>query len=182
MDASTKQLLRELNARIRTLSESEQLRQNTEATVRNSHYGRLRLGALGAWAAGGLGHSKSPEQELEEAQSNLVKTHRESVLWYLRRKLQDAGEVQTEMMGKRIGREMEKRKGMLAGSGALNISGSFHGMDDKPMQTIKIHRATPEDGNPRDHGQVLSEEQVQMFEEQNQEMLKHYQSTLDQVK
>ena len=39
--------------------------------------------------------SKSPEEVLEDAQQQTVKLHRESILWYLKRKLEDAAEIQS---------------------------------------------------------------------------------------
>lgn len=181
IDAETKQLLRELNARIRMLADAEQVRQNTEETVRRSKYARMGLGALGKWAAGGVGQSKSLEEQLDEAKSNQVKMHRESVLWYLREKLQECGQFQAEMMEKRIMRQLEKNKNMISMSRVGPELGGFENAPIPPsktqgssaahMESIKLY---PE--------QDLTPEQIQMFEQENQDMLKHYESTLDQVR
>src|SRR6266516_5614663 len=88
IDAETKQLLRELNAAIRNLADAEKLRQDTEATLNKRKYGRMGFGVLGNWAAGGDVHTKTME-EMEDARANGVKVHRESVLWYLRSKLEE---------------------------------------------------------------------------------------------
>ncbi|KUJ16387.1 uncharacterized protein LY89DRAFT_719115 [Mollisia scopiformis] len=79
IDAETKQLLRDLNARIRMLSDAELVRQNTEQTIRKKKYARLGLGSLGKWAAGGIGQSKTLEEQLDEAKANAISMHRENV-------------------------------------------------------------------------------------------------------
>src|SRR5277367_2371766 len=113
VDAETKQLLRELNASIRNLADAEQLRQNTETTLTRKKYARTGLGALSTWAAGGASQGKSYDQEQDEAKAGAIKMHRESVLWYLRQKLQECGSFQASMMETRIMREMEKNKSVL---------------------------------------------------------------------
>jgi syntaxin 18 len=183
IDAETKQLLRELNASIRNLADAEQLRQNTETTVTRRKYAKLSLGALGKWAAGGAGQSKSSEQELEESRANAISNHRESVIWYLRQKLQECGSFQATMMEKRILREMEKRRSVLANSDMdlmpdilepSPISPSTY----QPYQGVPAHTET----QPQYQQEELSAEQIQIFEKENQDMLKHYESTLDQVR
>lgn len=157
----------------------------------------MGLGALGAWAAGSgeEGRRKSPEEEAEEAKSNAIKMHRESVLWFLRSKLQEAGQAQAEMMEKRILREMEKNKSVLARTRRASIPGlgGFEGGSSVPGKAAGFSRKGSSAGagglnavqlesrelNPEEE---LSEEQIQMFEKENQDMLKHYESTLDQVR
>ena len=186
IDAETKQLLRELNASIRNLADAEQLRQNTEATLTRKRYARLGLGALGAWAAGGEGHTKSDEQEEEEARANAISMHRESVLWYLRQKLQQCGSLQASMMEKRIMREVEKNRSVLAKSCSGTV-GERGGLGDAPVppptlfpgSSAALQETHPQQYNPEEE---LTPEQIQMFERENQDMLKHYESTLDQVR
>ncbi|CZR64792.1 related to syntaxin 18 [Phialocephala subalpina] len=180
IDAETKQVLRDLNARIRMLSDAEEVRQNTQATVRNKKYARLGLGALGKWAAGGIGESKTMEEQLDEAKTNAISMHRENVLWYLRQKLQECGAFQASMMEKRIYREMEKNKSTLAKSkmGMSNIAfdapSSSKPYTPTTRAALEVQELYPEE--------ELTEEQIQMFEKENQDMLKHYESTLDQVR
>ncbi|TVY16898.1 Syntaxin ufe1 [Lachnellula arida] len=183
IDAQTKQLLRELNSGIRNLADAEQLRQNTETTLMRKKYARLGLGALGSWAAGGAAQSKSYEQELEESRANAISGHRESVLWYLRQKLQECGSFQASMMEKRILREVEKNRGVLANArpGAMP---EFGGFEDVPVPPSKYKGSSSAHLETQAHQpeEELSPEQIQMFEKQNQDMLKHYESTLDQVR
>jgi syntaxin 18 len=164
------------------LADAEQLSRNTEITLIRKRYARLGLGALGSWAAGGVGQTKSHQQELDEARSNAIKIHRESVLWYLSQKIQQCSLFQAVMMEKRLRREMEKNKSALAKSrGPIPDLGGFDNSSVPPMKYnsstaahLEVQQLYPE--------QELSPEQIQMFEKENQDMLKHYESTLDQVR
>ncbi|TVY71198.1 Syntaxin ufe1 [Lachnellula suecica] len=180
VDAQTKQLLRELNSGIRNLADAEQLRQDTETTLTNRKYARLGLGALGSWAAGGAAQSKSYEHGLEESRANAIRGHRESVLWYLRQKLQECGGLQASMMEKRILREVEKNRSVLANSRPTAMPD--FGFDDAPGPSKYKGIAGAHMESQEQPEQELSPEQIQMFEKQNQDMLKHYESTLDQVR
>ena len=182
IDAETKSLLRELNAGILNLANAEQLRQNAETTIIRSKYRRLHLGAIGAWAAGGGGHTKSIEQEQDEAEANAINMHRESVLWYLRQRILDCGSIQASMMEKRLQRIVEKNRSVLAKSRSgpipeYSFNESF-GSSATSSAILAPHMETPT-FKPEDE---LTPEQIQMFEKENQDMLKHYESTLDQVK
>jgi syntaxin 18 len=171
-----------LNARIRVLGDAEQIRQNTEETLRCKKYARMGLGALGKWAAGGIGQSKTVEEQLDVAKANAISMHRENVLWYLRQKLQECGSYQASMMEKRIIREMEKNKSVLAKQQRDSMP-KLGGFDHPPAPPknpastaahLEAQQLYPEE--------ELSAEQIQIFEKENQDMLKHYESTLDQVR
>lgn len=177
-DAWAKQELRVLSGSIRGLSESEEARQDTQDGIIRKRFAQRGLGALGKWAAGGV-VAKSDEQILEESKQRELKEHREGILWYLRGKLQECVQFQGTMMEKRLRREMEKKKSMLAKAhvGPMPELGGFP------------NAVTPQKYNPAvvaepqfNAEQELSAEQLQMFERQNQDMLKHYQDTLDQVR
>lgn len=179
IDAETKQLLRELNFSIRTLADTEQLRQNTETTLIRKKYG-TKLGALSSWAAGGIGQSKSPEQELAEAKANTITIHRENVLWYLRQKLQQCGSFQAAMMETRIMREMEKNKSVLYKARG-QIVPEYTGTSDVPVPAFE-YKAHVEEQFKHNVEDELTPEQLQMFEKENQDMVKHYEETLNQVR
>ncbi|EKD21612.1 uncharacterized protein L3040_004836 [Drepanopeziza brunnea f. sp. 'multigermtubi'] len=177
IDAETKQLLRDLDWRIQSLAGAETTRQETEQAVRKGKYAKMGLGALGQWAAGGVGQSKTLDEQLDEAKSNQVKVHRESVLWYLREKLHECGRAQAEMMEKRIMRQLEKNKNMISKSrmgGGPELAGFGH-TPMPPPNTSAEREPVPEQEN-------LTPEQIQMFQKEEEDMLKHYESTLDQVR
>ncbi|KAJ4291618.1 hypothetical protein N0V90_009513 [Kalmusia sp. IMI 367209] len=185
IDASAKELLRELNHAITGLQETEQIRQQAESTLAYKKRARRGLGALGRWAAGGAITAKSPEEELEEAKSNTIKAHRESMIWYLQRALEECGRFQSSMMEIRITREIEKSKSVLykarvtmpamddytGSNGDHSTEQDYHGLSSK----------VPEEG-PLSVEQQLDPEQLQLFAQENQDMLKYYEDHLDQVR
>ncbi|KAF2835988.1 hypothetical protein M501DRAFT_1007514 [Patellaria atrata CBS 101060] len=191
IDAEAKQLLRELNAAVASLAEVESIRQTAERTIALKKRARGGLGALGRWATGGAVTAKSLEEEEEEAKENTLKMHREGVIWYLQQKLEQAGRVQGEMMEIRLTREVERSKSMLYKSqesvrmmdgmeklGSLNstTAGATHNphKDSYPTHIEEMDRQSAM--------QQLSPEQLQLFAEENQDMLKHYEDRLDQVR
>ncbi|OLN81195.1 Syntaxin ufe1 [Colletotrichum chlorophyti] len=193
IDADAKKMLRELNARIRTLDETEQLRRETESAVIKKKYGRA-LGALGAWAAGAAGggagagdSGKTAEHLAAEAAARDVGLHRDGVLWSLKQGLQLCGRTQQDMMEARLTREMEKNRSVLAkagGGSAMPELGNFYESMGKKTAAkgATASGLPPDEGASYDPRQDLTEEQIQMFEKGNQDMLQHYNSTLDKVR
>jgi len=190
IDANAKLTLRDLHARIRALEDAEKLRQSTQSAVIQKKYAR-GLGALGSWAAGGGrgGKGKTQEHAAAEAAALQLGAHREGVIWYLGQRLQETAKTQQAMMETRLTREMEKNRSVLAKARGpimakmasdLNSAGSSSsqwggGATGLAMEEEERRRQQP----PSDD---LTEEQKQMFEKGNQDMLKHYQSTLDKVR
>lgn len=185
-------MLRELNASIRALEEAETLRRETESALIRKKFVR-GLGALGSWAAGGgaLGNeSKSAEHAEADGKARDIGIHRDGVLWFLRQKLQLCGRTQAEMMESRLTREMEKNRSVLAkagGGGAMpELSGFYETMQagDKAAGKSATSKGLPPPGDekPYNPSEELTEEQIQMFEKGNQDMLQHYNSTLDKVR
>ena len=198
-------MLRELNASIHVLTAEESRRQATTAALLKQKYGRGIGAALGGWAAGGLGgsggSSKSAEYRAAEEGEKQVAAHRESVMWFLRQRLQGVVTLQQGMMETRLTREMEKNRSVLAktrpqglpagfedfldggtaaapqatakGTGGVSAAGGRQGAQGVPLD---------EEDNRRRAGDDLTEEQRQMFEKDNRDMLKHYQTTLDKVR
>lgn len=142
-----------------------------------------RLGGLANWAAGGIGHSKSPEQTAAENAANTIKEHRENVLFLLRLRLQQAGQLQASMMETRIMRELEKNKSVLYKSTG-RMGHEIGGPDVPPFEYHGGEAAKQEQHGElsRNFEDELSPEQLQMFEKENQDMVKHYEDTLNQVK
>lgn len=144
------------------------------------------LGALGRWAAGGAITAKSPEEELEEAKANAIKAHRESIIWYLQRQLQECGRFQSSMMEIRLTREVEKSKSVLyKARGTLpsttdDYSGMNGGHDVAPDYRGKTTHFEDEQNAAVE--QQLDPEQLQLFAQENQDLLKHYEDHLDQVR
>ncbi|GAB7348197.1 hypothetical protein MBLNU459_g6201t1 [Dothideomycetes sp. NU459] len=177
IDAEAKTVLRQLYAAVERIAQVEQIRQDTESQVALRKRAQGGLGGLGRWAAGGAITAKSIEEEELEARQKMLSAHREGVIWFLQRRLQEAGTLQGSMMETRIQREVEKSKSVLyksrGGGGGIPYEKELGG-----------------DGSPDGYGrasddrarQELSQEQLQLFAQENQDMLKHYEDTLDQVR
>ncbi|KAI1775739.1 hypothetical protein F4818DRAFT_414811 [Hypoxylon cercidicola] len=185
IDANAKKLLRELNTSIRRLADVEQARSEIESRVIQKKFAR-GLGALGAWAAGGTQTSKSPEYIAAEERANSISTHRDSVLWLLRHRLQECVKTQQDMMEIRLMREMEKNRSVLAKSRRPDVPMGVLGNMHEAGSPVELKRAgqalLPDDTRSPSSAVDLTEEQIQMFEKDNQDMLKYYESTLDQVR
>ncbi|KAK7996705.1 D-lactate dehydrogenase [Apiospora arundinis] len=185
IDANSKSMLRQLNAKIRELSEAENARREMETGLIAKKYGR-GLGALGAWAAGGGKVNKTTEHAAAEDKANVLNTHRESVLWTLKQRLQECVKTQQGMMEQRLHREMEKNRTVLAKATGSSMAG-LGAMPEMPGSPVRERRkpsqSLPPDQQPSSStAQGLSPEQIQMFEQENHDMLNHYESTLDQVR
>ncbi len=186
IDADAKRLLRDLNASIRSLADAEELHQNTQQALTKKKYASA-LAGLGSWATGGtemLG--KSPEQTAAEERLRQVAAHRESVLWFLRQRLQLCGQMQQSMMQARLTREMEKSRSVLAKAkldvrlGAFPETTFSESASPLRSQRDQAVRFEEEERGPFAGG--LTDEQLQVFERDNQDMLKHYEGTLDKVR
>lgn len=118
---------------------------------------------------------------------------RESVLWLLRRGLEGTASVQRGMVEKRIERVREKEKSVLykaagskTGSGASAQAGGLSerqsGYNEKPPVSLPTPDAVhlSEADTARIQAQ-LSPEQLQLFAEENDTMLRHYEDTLSKV-
>ncbi|OAL47755.1 hypothetical protein IQ07DRAFT_589282 [Pyrenochaeta sp. DS3sAY3a] len=179
IDIQAKQSLRELNHAINTLRDAEQIRQTTETQVALRKRARQGLGALGRWAAGGAITAKSVEEETEEAKANTIKAHREGIIWSLQNQLEECGRFQSGMMEIRLMREVEKSKSVL-----YKARGT--------MPSIKDNGATNGDYRSKttaaqDESSAVAEtqldpEQLQLFAQENQDMLKQYEDQLDKVR
>lgn len=131
----------------------------------------------------------------EEDAARQTEAHREAVLWFLRQRLGEVAKLQTGMMETRLTREMERNRSVLAkarggmgiggtelpvpglsvGERRMSLSGKAGGTAGLPVgDEEEARRSGPQDD--------LTEEQRQMFEKGNQDMLKHYESTLDKVR
>lgn len=187
IDAQAKQSLRELNHAINVLRDAEGIRQTTVSQVALRKRAKQGLGALGRWAAGGAITAKSPEEELEEANSNMIKAHRESIIWSLQNALEQCGQFQSSMMEIRLMREVEKSKSVLYKTRAIMPSDGYGSMDggSRAGDVSKDYRGLASHGQDESSAaieQQLDPEQLQLFAQENQDMLKQYEDQLDKVR
>jgi hypothetical protein len=199
VDTSTALLLRDLATSIANLSSAESLRQETTSTLLHKKYGHSAAGALLRRWAGGSGaldntsadEGKSAEQIHAEESARSLATIRESVLWFLRRGLESAVGEQRRMVEKRIERVREKEKSVLykasagraagnaARKGSVSAERTGAGGFDPSFQAPDAV-ALSEADTARIEAQ-LSPEQLQLFAEENDSMLRHYEDTLGKV-
>jgi syntaxin 18 len=187
IDASAKQSLRELNHAINTLRDAEQIRQTTQTQVALRKRAKQGLGALGRWAAGGAITAKSVEEELEEAKANTIKAHRESIIWSLQNQLEECGRFQSSMMEIRLMREVEKSKSVLYKTRASGPAMTdFSGMNGSQSAGGSAdHRGNTSHAQEESSSVIenqLDPEQLQLFAQENQDMLKQYEDQLDKVR
>lgn len=197
VDREAKDMLRALSARINVLTQEEIRRQEDAASViRQKHARGLR--ALTGWAAGGgLGGqdgnvvAKSPEHAAAIEAEKQVIEHRGGIIVYLQQKLQAAATLQRMMMETRLAREMEKNRSVLAkarGTRELPPSLAKEFGFEEAGSSITTTSSVPldEEESRRGKGQAtdldLTDEQRQMFERDNQDMLKHYNTATEKVK
>ncbi|CAI7646198.1 unnamed protein product [Penicillium pancosmium] len=208
IDTSTTTLLQDLSSSITNLSDAETLRQKTTLQLQHKKYGHSAAGALLLrWAAndrnGDSSSSKSAEQIEAEEREKTLSSLRESVLWFLRRGLEGVASVQRGMVEKRIERVLEREKSVLyKSSGSRGVvsdlqggSGSGAGgrRDNHKHDYSSSYGAGSAATAPAPDAAVLSEadskeiegqlsaEQLQLFAEENDSMLKHYEDTLGKV-
>ncbi|KAJ6108457.1 hypothetical protein N7523_009780 [Penicillium sp. IBT 18751x] len=191
IDSSTALLLRDLAASISNLSSAESLRQSTESQVLRKKYGHSAAGELlWRWAGGaGIGEEegKSEEQVSAEERAKILATVRSGVLWFLRTGLEGAASVQREMVEKRIERVREKEKSVLyKNTGSQAKVAASNAEDQFGAQKTSSTFSTPDavalsEADSRQIEAQLSPEQLQLFAEENDSMLRHYQDTLGKV-
>lgn len=202
IDANSKKLLRDLNAKMIQLKDAEQVRRDTETQVLKRKFGR-GLSVLGSWASGGVSSGfsgKSVEYRRAEEAANTINTHRESVLWMLNKRLKECLDTQEHMMEVRLNREIEKQRSVLARAGVnegMGGPGVVPGLSTRePSSSSSKRRSSRAAGQnessfaiPQDEEQSagnaqagLSPEQIQTFEKENHDMLQHYESVLGQVR
>ncbi|KAI9652228.1 MAG: hypothetical protein M1831_007137 [Alyxoria varia] len=188
IDAEAKSTWRDIHAAISTISQAESVRYEAEVALIRKKRRKRGFGALGSWAAGGGEVDPSNDEKAEEERVQGVKEHREGVLWFLQRKLQECGRMQSSMMEIRITREMEKNKSVLSKARGYTAPGQDFRRDPEDEDPWASQGGPPglvNGDDMRDENDFepnLSHEQKQLFARENRDMLKHYEDRLDQVR
>ena len=119
--------------------------------------------------------------------SRVRKTVRESVLWFLRRGLESAAERQRELVERRIERVRERERSVLyKASGAAaaprweEYEYEYH-PEKQPAATARAYDPAMSSSEAADIESQLSAEQLQLFAEENDSMLRYYEDTLGKV-
>ncbi|KAK3389490.1 hypothetical protein B0H63DRAFT_99790 [Podospora didyma] len=190
IDADAKMTLRDLNARILALEYDEKRRQEIETELLQRKFARVSLRALLGTAAE---TEKSSERIAVEAVARQLGAHRESVVWFLRQRLQETARTQQRMMETRLQREIEKNRSVLAkargptavlpplgrdltDSSVARSSTTVGNSSGRPGLPVEERERRPQ------HLDDITDEQRRVFEKGNQDMVKHFESTLDKVR
>lgn len=124
----------------------------------------------------------------DEEEERVTSAVRESVLWYLRRGLEGAVERQRELVERRVERVREKERSVLykhvsgSGSGGQQHLGGTGGGLDVMMMAEEEGKGSGSREEEDDIKNQLSAEQLQLFEDENQSMLRYYEDTLSKVR
>lgn len=192
IDNFTSSSLREINGNITNLQQAASVAHETAQQRFVKKYGKSTNFLL-RWAAGGddadVGDAGKTEARIEEeGKERTTHMFREGVLWFLNWGLEKAVRAQQEMVEIRLEREREKKASILY---------------DERNRNVKMERANADEDNEGKYGNIdlrghdtynpaldtysgqgqpeLSEEQMQLFEKENNSLMKHYNETLTQV-
>jgi syntaxin 18 len=118
----------------------------------------------------------------EEAMNVLLSTHRGAVTWFLSKKLSEASDIQRNQQEVRLMREVEKSKRYKS----LFFKGLMISMVNRPpryktMNSTQTSRSKEIEAEQKFES-TLSQEQLQVLEEENNSLLDEFERTLDQIK
>lgn len=188
IDTEAKATSRDIAAAITRLSQAEKVRRQAEDVLVQKRRRKKGFGALGSWAAGGGPLEKSAEEKMEDSKMMTIAGSREGVIWYLQRGLEACGKVQSHMMEVRISREFGAKrmpKDNMAGADISNIAAIDRPKMDSASRpagaTADAAMLEEQEKNDR-FMRELSPDQMQLFAEENKDLLKHYEDRLDQVR
>ena len=164
------------------------MRQQTEDVLVQKRRRKKGFGALGSWAAGGAPPEKSAEEEGEDGRMKTLAGSREGVIWFLQRGLEECGRVQSHMMEVRISREIGTKsisqtfKPEVAGFDIAATNRPGEGSSANLRGTMGTAAMAEEQERRDSFMQNLSPDQMQLFAEENKDLLKLYEDRLDQVR
>jgi syntaxin 18 len=193
IDVETRYLLTTISSAVRQLSETAKLSSDLDASLAQQRRSKKGLGLLGRWAAGGGVESKSPEELEEEAAFETIKMHRDGVIWYLQRRLEIAAEKQRSMTEIRVQREVEKHRSILykakglddgigVSSGGYGSGGESWNASTSSSVGVDMDREEYERQQRQAMETMLTPEQVQMFEREQQDMVKQFNENLQKIR
>jgi syntaxin 18 len=192
IEEDTKDLISGISIRIYELSENAKTESQLSAYIARKTRAKRGLGALGRWAAGGAAVPKTEEEQTEEAREEGIKLHREAVIYFLQKRLESVSKIQRNMVAVRLERTMERNKSVLyqagieagpLGFGSSGIEGQpgFSGSSYGSVNAIELEEESRE-RQDRALDSLLSPEQMQMFEREQNDMVKHYNSELQKIR
>ncbi|KAF3921291.1 Syntaxin-18 [Orbilia brochopaga] len=186
IDAEAKTMIRQYMQVISNLEGAEKTRVMLERKTREKNL------SLGKWIRE---LRRGEEADEDEEKSKWLALHREGVLWLLKNRLEKVSEIQREQQETRVMRAIEKNKSILEnvafdksqgtaiGSAAVQASKAAQMQAQaKAYKRSQASAVALEDEEGKDIEQVLSPDQLQIFAKENQDMIKYYEDTLDQIR
>jgi syntaxin 18 len=194
VEQETKTLLDSLNRQISELDKAAQISSTLAGQIAQRTRAKRGFGGLGRWAAGGGIVQKSPDELEEEAKEETVRTHREGVIYFLRMRLARVSETQRNMVAVRLQRAVERNKSSLYKAGLsvdeFGVEGGIGRVERSKMGNGSASTTTDfvqleEDQASRDNGpgieSLLSPEQIQMFQSEQDDMVTQLNSELQKI-
>ncbi|KAF2663930.1 hypothetical protein BT63DRAFT_430177 [Microthyrium microscopicum] len=186
IDTETKTLLTNLSSAIASLSAAATADAEARAAIAQKSRNK-GLGALGRWAAGGGAVVRSLEEREREEREETVRRHREGVVWFLQKRLEAVSEVQWGMVAVRLQRAVERNKSVLykgmgdgiVGNGTMGNGSAMTNGGGMAARAVEIER---QEKSGASLSEVLSPEQVQMFEAEQEDMVRYYNSELQKIR
>ncbi|KAF8453649.1 hypothetical protein BGX38DRAFT_390786 [Terfezia claveryi] len=198
IDLEAKAVIGESIQAIQRLESAEKIRIDTERIKYQKQKRRLDLGKVlrGGWKTI-LVDEEAEKADMEDEGMKAIRLHRESIIWVLRNRLEKASEIQRTQQETRVMRQVEKSKSMLYKATGAAVPQSRPGSSagasaaDIFRDGVVLKKGAgsawggtgfllPEERENIE--QVLSPEQLQIFAKENQDMMKYYEDTLDQVR
>ncbi|EWC47233.1 hypothetical protein DRE_03352 [Drechslerella stenobrocha 248] len=186
IDTEAKTMIRQYMQVISNLEDAEKTRVMLERKAREKNL------SLGKWIQE-LRRGDEPDEE--DKKTKWIALHREGVLWLLKNRLEKVSEIQREQQETRVMRAVEKNKSILenmaldksqgAAIGAAAVQASKAAQMEAQAKAHKRSQASAAalgEEDERDIEQVLSPDQLQIFAKENQDMVKYYEATLDQIR
>lgn len=185
IDRQCNTILRDIGGSITALNQACSLRHETAQRTLQQKYGKS-TNFLMRWAAGGEENSdagKSGEQIDEEKREWTIDQFRKGVLEHLNHWYTISFKNVEEMLRIRTEREEEKLKSTLsdARNRNLKLPSAYDDLADSNINTRAHDTYNPALDQTFDTGPELTQEQLQLFEEENDSLMKHYSDTLTQV-
>lgn len=190
IDTQTSILLRDLDKSVTALKDACEYRHQKVQEIHTKKYGKSTNFLL-KWAAGtqnAQDAGKSDEQLREEGREDTIYKFRDGVLWYLSFGLSQAVRLRQEMVEKRLEREREKQSSMLYNESNryVKVQQTEEDEDVFGLAKLNVDMRGRDTYNPAldshaSQEQELSPEQLQLFEEENNSLMNHYNETLTKV-
>jgi syntaxin 18 len=198
VEQETKELINSLQRKISELDRAAKVSNELQAQLAQRTRSKRGFGVLGRWAAGGGVVEKSPEELDEEAKEETIRVHREGVIFFLQKRLERVSEKQRDMVAVRLQRTVERNKSSLYKAG-VDAESSSMGMAELRMSKSRTQHGQAANGyagadyiqledekEKKDQGpgieSMLSPEQIQMFESEQEDMVKYYNSELQKIR